>query len=982
MYLISWNEAGWATTHNLIVSHFGSLQNYLQLHNVDILALQETKAIEQKLAEEPGRYGARVEGYESFWTCCRGSSRKGVKRGYSGVAVYAATRSLPVNHVNDRPFKKSHIDGLTHSKCMDTAATVTALNDEGRCIVVGFDKFCLVNVYAPALGGDYNHLQFKAVFYLAVTSLLQEIREYRGPVILVGDFNVVARGTDCHWLTRVIDIAELRYRALRRDHCEEDSAATHTGPYGGAVGYPDSTALPQQNENNRTSTLTNPTNIASTLNASEMPAELANKLLVLLPICSALLLRRRHLYQLPCRDNPSADGQSEDTSSRLDIREVLPTRPTNSMSTSIRATDTAGTDMCSGRGDNASTFPPCSSAAYNLKSALVDPPAGFLSKYAKKAVQAWRAFIVLKSVSEDKSTDLRCSVTHVVCESRTAVLPDVLQKADDCLNSWSCVSEAAVKLSLYETSVHFTGDSNVDRASYYSCMPPDVCALFGCQVCWWAKMKSSGMTGDVSTAISIVDSEVQSAATVAVTVSRTVTATVDGDRDEEAQKTISTTAVQQLAAQILDCSKMVVRHKHTISIETLCQLLDISSRLVHRHINRHDSDEQRDTIDCSAVMLDRGLASLCEAHRRHHAVSSQDTDAKNKNTIKSSDDVVLNGGSYGISMKEKRWLADTFGLSSSMSAFTKWMQYCLEGSIGLIDTFKVVHPSTTDRFTVWEQYTNGRYSNEGVRLDYIFVDSSMLQPSAHFVVQRGDKEVKSVLTNSSASGLHEDAVYRCQFGNVDARGDLDILGSAALTDTTAQGRWSPAPMDGSGMQEMSKALYHEHIKPPNTGLVYTPPRYSDHIACSLLLFGLHHLQSRPHVEGVDHHNSILRAQPHRQLSQISSFFSVKQQESKVVCATDSEAIPFVGAASTECSQICEANDCELVEGTADSDCAVMSKSDSFSSKTFSAEVPRSTLRRGSTGATRKSNKRRKVVTSTLSGASSSASADIRSFMRK
>ena len=43
LLLASWNVAGWETTLKYIREHYGSLEAYLDRHQIDILCLQEVK---------------------------------------------------------------------------------------------------------------------------------------------------------------------------------------------------------------------------------------------------------------------------------------------------------------------------------------------------------------------------------------------------------------------------------------------------------------------------------------------------------------------------------------------------------------------------------------------------------------------------------------------------------------------------------------------------------------------------------------------------------------------------------------------------------------------------------------------------------------------------------------------------------------------------------------------------------------------------
>lgn len=63
--------------------------------------------------------------------------------------------------------------------------------------------------------------------------------------------------------------------------------------------------------------------------------------------------------------------------------------------------------------------------------------------------------------------------------------------------------------------------------------------------------------------------------------------------------------------------------------------------------------------------------------------------------------------------------------------------------------------------------------------------------------------------------------------------------AGALHAATAGGKWKPAPMvgalAGSGLMEAPRTTHDTQFVEPHTGLIYTPPGASDHIAVSVLL---------------------------------------------------------------------------------------------------------------------------------------------------
>src|ERR1700760_877288 len=80
--LFSWNVNGIRA-----VLRKGSFQSFLQLHQPDILCLQETKA-------ERGQIEIDLPGYHEFW-------HSALRKGYSGTAIFS--RTAPLSVVNGFP---------------------------------------------------------------------------------------------------------------------------------------------------------------------------------------------------------------------------------------------------------------------------------------------------------------------------------------------------------------------------------------------------------------------------------------------------------------------------------------------------------------------------------------------------------------------------------------------------------------------------------------------------------------------------------------------------------------------------------------------------------------------------------------------------------------------------------------------------------------------------------------------------------------
>jgi exonuclease III len=58
LQLASWNVAGWEATLKYIREHYGTLDAFLDRHQLDILCLQEVKVTKAKLSEDAKAHAA------------------------------------------------------------------------------------------------------------------------------------------------------------------------------------------------------------------------------------------------------------------------------------------------------------------------------------------------------------------------------------------------------------------------------------------------------------------------------------------------------------------------------------------------------------------------------------------------------------------------------------------------------------------------------------------------------------------------------------------------------------------------------------------------------------------------------------------------------------------------------------------------------------------------------------------------------------
>jgi exodeoxyribonuclease III len=174
----------------------------------------------------------------------------------------------------------------------------------------------------------------------------------------------------------------------------------------------------------------------------------------------------------------------------------------------------------------------------------------------------------------------------------------------------------------------------------------------------------------------------------------------------------------------------------------------------------------------------------------------------------------------------------------------------------MVDVFRHFYPDAQGRFTCWNQFTNRRYENEGARIDYILVDKSLLSR-----VERGD------------SALHTPDP------NLDFRSE-----EAALCAATANGAYRPVSFEGEGIASVSRAILDTQFKSPHTGMIYTPPSFSDHIGISMILTGMGTQEESILLVTESNNNDTItkdtkRTQPHKMQRSIASFLTAKRPAS-------------------------------------------------------------------------------------------------------
>lgn len=189
LFLISWNVAGFRRTHDLIKSHYGSLDLFLARHQADIFCVQETRVNRQMLAAslaESKNLGAITESYESFWAF---NELKGTLGGLNGVAVWV---------------KKDLAKGANATQ---KVLEVDDFDREGRCLMLDLGSLVVFNVYAPHLKKPEESTR-KLRFLELLQKRVERVQSEGKMAIVCGDLNLTWRSADVHVNSLYIKVVE------------------------------------------------------------------------------------------------------------------------------------------------------------------------------------------------------------------------------------------------------------------------------------------------------------------------------------------------------------------------------------------------------------------------------------------------------------------------------------------------------------------------------------------------------------------------------------------------------------------------------------------------------------------------------------------------------------------------------------------------------------------------------------------------------
>lgn len=156
MRLVSWNVNG---IRAAIKKDFAISLAAMQ---TDVICLQETKAQDYQVLEAL----KDIHGYHIY-------TNSAVKKGYSGTAILSKTEAL--------------------STRLDMGIEVH--DQEGRIIVLEYDRFFLLTVYTPNSGSELKRLEYRQQWDADFLRFMQKL-EVEKPVVACGDFNVAHQAID------------------------------------------------------------------------------------------------------------------------------------------------------------------------------------------------------------------------------------------------------------------------------------------------------------------------------------------------------------------------------------------------------------------------------------------------------------------------------------------------------------------------------------------------------------------------------------------------------------------------------------------------------------------------------------------------------------------------------------------------------------------------------------------------------------------
>jgi len=150
----------------LVIKSDSNFAKMLEKYEPDVVCFQEVRcdqSVAEAIVDNIGEEGSQYFPFKYHNVSC--STQKGRGCGYAGTAIWSKT--MPIRVVNNIP-------GIE--------------NDEGRVIMVEFDKYYLITVYTPNSGTNEDYRI--NVWDPAMLKYITELKETGKGVILTGDMNV------------------------------------------------------------------------------------------------------------------------------------------------------------------------------------------------------------------------------------------------------------------------------------------------------------------------------------------------------------------------------------------------------------------------------------------------------------------------------------------------------------------------------------------------------------------------------------------------------------------------------------------------------------------------------------------------------------------------------------------------------------------------------------------------------------------------
>ncbi|MDR2676479.1 MAG: exodeoxyribonuclease III [Endomicrobium sp.] len=145
--MISWNVNGIRAIYKK------KFVDWFKNVNADIVCIQETKAHEMQFPKNV----KKINGYNFHCSSA-------LKKGYSGVAVWSK-----IKHKIIKTDIKSTFD------------------NEGRILMIDFEKFILFNIYFPNGRASLERLKYKIQFY---DNLIEYLKQFKNKIVIIcGDYN-------------------------------------------------------------------------------------------------------------------------------------------------------------------------------------------------------------------------------------------------------------------------------------------------------------------------------------------------------------------------------------------------------------------------------------------------------------------------------------------------------------------------------------------------------------------------------------------------------------------------------------------------------------------------------------------------------------------------------------------------------------------------------------------------------------------------